>query len=169
MVTKPAERTHMLNHVRKDFPELFTVNGRFKKRKPAKYKCVCGNTFSTEKTSYHNLGGLGVGFSVGICKECGAQCKRNPSHVMWERLTYSQIEMEEFILEIVTVEPGIRQEIVKQRTEKVFEAKDYNALSYLCYYGYLNVDTSENEAGRPVVKYSVNPDVDTERRYKKRI
>ncbi|KXY51332.1 hypothetical protein AT268_33165 [Bacillus cereus] len=149
----------MLSVVKKEFPELYTKRGVVKKQKPKQFKCDCGNEFN--KTKKVNFGW--VGFAIPVCSECGGKAKKSVLYNIWKRMINNQIEQEDFILNVVMSNPSISKERIQMLLAEKFD-ESREALGYLVYFGYLQVDKEKRDTLKHI-EYTVNQEKDLSHRY----
>lgn len=150
----------MLLKIPVEYPELYTKKGELSKREPKKYICECGHAFNkTQKLNFP-----GIGFAIPVCTECGNKGKASTAHGIWKRMKNRQIEQEDYILEVVTERSSIQYEELEQIMRARFEGYSGEALRYLVYFGYMNVD-KELRDNQGIVVYSINRKKDLVARY----
>lgn len=154
----------MKDRIKNDFPELYTKKGILTKTAPKRYECSCGNRFN--KTKSISFGGLG--FAIPTCDNCKNRAKLSVSYGIWNRMINNQIEHEDFILELVESRTAIEKIELEDALHKHFPKYDGWALSYLVYYGYLEVDKEKRDNSGEII-YSLNLDKDRYTRYEKNI
>lgn len=154
----------MFERMKNEFPELYTKTGKLSKRSPKRFICECGHTFNRYRTQ--TVGGFKLG--VLVCDECGELGKRNPAYSIWERMVSTQMQQEDFLIEIIKEKGSIEKKELIQLQEKAFpdtcESYERTALGYLCYFSFLKVQKKIID-GEKVFSYSINPEIDTDRRY----
>lgn len=154
----------MFKRMKSEFPELYTKTGKLSKKKPKHFVCECGHTFN--RTQNQTVGGFKIG--VIICEECGNSGKKNVAHDVWERMMNTQMQQEDFLLEVIKERGSIEKKELIQLQEEAFpgnyESYERKALGYLCYFGYLNVK-KEVTNDKNLFYYSINPEIDTDSRY----
>lgn len=150
----------MMSKVKDEFPDIYTKQGKIRKREPKKYKCDCGHSFSRLKT-VGDFGG--IKFGSPICPGCGNKAKDNLSHNVWKRAINGQFEEEDFILNTVKEHGLITKEDLQEILSNKF-GNNTNALGTLVYFGYLNVDAKKRD-DLGIIEYSINPKKSLESRY----
>lgn len=151
----------MLEEVIDEFPQLFTKQGKLRKRGVHKYVCTCGNKYSSLKSI--NSSFKGIRFGSRECKECGSRVKDNVEYNVWKRMITGQLEQEDFILNEIKEKGIVSKDYIKKQLEGIFGKDPYRpALGSLVYFGYLDVDINEEENK---VNYTLNKDKDFTKRY----
>lgn len=152
----------MLSTVKEEFPEIYTKAGKLRKQEPKRFLCSCGHAFN--KTKNTRVGGFV--FGSPICEKCGNRAKEAKSYSVWKRMIDGQIEIEDFILNVVTEHPSIEKEELMKKVEDAFPKHHANALGHLVYFGYLEVDKEKRDTMNRV-EYTINPNKNLSKRYER--
>lgn len=151
----------MLGYLKEDFPELFTKKGKMTRQEPKKYICEAGHEFNRTQSLTID----GITFGRIICPKCNRKGQRKVSYAVWRRATTGQMEVEDFILQMIDKRKNVRQDHVYMELEENF-GPNYNqaALGFLVYHGYLKVDQAL-KGEHNIIRYSINPEKDWKKRY----
>lgn len=152
--------------VKELFPELYTKQGKLKKREPHKY--ICPNC-STEFSKTQKLDFAWISFGLKTCTNCGNKGNDSIKYNIWKRMSNGEIEIEDFILNTVIEHGEISQDDLKNSVIENFgeEVKHYSSvkgLGTLVYYGYLTVDSDKRD-NEGIVIYSIGQKENLENRF----
>lgn len=148
------------------FPELYTKQGKLKRREPHKY--ICPNC-STEFSKTQKLDFAWISFGLKTCTNCGHKGEDSVKYNVWKRISNGEIEVEDFILNTIIKHREILQDDLKELVIEKFgnNVKNFSSvkgLGTLVYYGYLAVDADKRD-NEGVVVYSIGKKKDLENRF----
>lgn len=158
------KKINMLSSVKEEFPEIFTkVKGTLRKNGVKRFNFDhCGHSSDSAKGSLFMSALLGI----KQCKKCGGDVKESIAYSVWKRMLDNQIEEEDFILNMVQEHGVILKDDLKAMIESRYGKDDSEALGFLCYFGYLNVDRDKRD-NLGIIEYSINSDKNLSKRYER--
>lgn len=125
--------------------EIFTKKGELRKRAPKRYECRHCGLLTTKTASVR------VPFAVfAVCPACGGPIKERKVYKEWYKRNTGQWEVEQKILELLSVKGPMSYEEVSQHFPEVDEDLYSQSFADLCYWGKLSIDKTSD-----TVMYSI--------------